>query len=128
MIGQGMLGQGLQGQGLHGQGLLGQGLQGQGLHGQGLHGQGLPGQQGCMGTARMNAQADTGRSQEVPCWSGQCNAQQGQGQVGSGQAGGMCMGQDVGGVTPQNLRLQEVLRLMGGLETDAVVARETDAW
>ena len=39
-----------------------------------------------------------------------------QGQVGSGQAAGMCMGQDVGGATPQNQRLQDVLRLMGGLE------------
>ena len=109
-------------QGMTGQGMQGQGLLGQGLQGQGLHGQGLPGQ-GCMEIAGMNVQANTGRSQEpgggacqVPCWSGQCNAQQGQGQVGSGQTGGMCMGQDVGGVTPQNLRLQEVLRLMGGLE------------
>ena len=100
--GQGLLGQG-QGQGLHGQGLQGQGQQGQGL-GQGQHGQGLPGQ-GCMGTA--------GRSQEPgggACMPGQCNAQQGLG------AGGMCMGQEVGGVTPQHQRLQEVLRLMVGLE------------
>ena len=81
-----MTGLGMQGQGLQGQGLLGQGL-----HGQGLHGQGLPGQ-GCMVTAGMPAQANTGRSQEpgggacqVPCWSGQGNAQQ----VRSGQAGGI---------------------------------------
>ena len=31
----------------------------------------------------------------MPCWAGQGNAQQGQGQVRSGQAGGMCMGQDL---------------------------------
>ena len=37
-------------------------------------------------------------------------------QVGSGQNAGMCMGQDIGGVTPQNQRLQDVLRLMEGLE------------
>ena len=35
---------------------------------------------------------------------------------GQGQTGGMCMGQDIGGVTPQNQRLHDVLRLMGGLE------------
>ena len=51
------------------------------------------------------------RSQEgVHVWTGQCNAQQGLG------AGGMCMGQEIGGVTPQHQRLQEVLRLMVGLE------------
>ena len=62
----------------------------------------------------MHIQANTGRSQEPG--GGQGNAQQGPGPIRSGQAGGMCMGQDVGGVTPQNQRLQEVLRLMGGLE------------
>ena len=48
--------------------------------------------------------------------SGQCGGAACQGQVGSGQNAGMCMGQDIGGVTPQNQRLQDVLRLMGGLE------------
>ena len=84
----------------------------------------MPGQ-GCMGTAGQNAQASTGRSQEpgqgsachgMPWMSGHCGGAPGQGQVGSGQAGGMCMGPDIGGVTPQNQRLQDVLRLMGGLE------------
>ena len=116
--------QGLPGQGLHGQGLFGQGQVGQGLMGQGLQGQGLPGH-GCMGTACQNAQASTGRSQEpsqgnacygMPWMSGQCGGAACQGQVGSGQNAGMCMGQDIGGVTPQNQRLQDVLRLMGGME------------
>ena len=61
---QGLPGQGLHGQGLFGQGQVGQGLQGQGLMGQGLQGQGLPGH-GCMGTACQNAQASTGRSQQI---------------------------------------------------------------
>ena len=122
--GQGLHGQGLFGQGQFGQGQGGQGLTGQGLMGQGLHGQGMPGQ-GCMGTACQNAQASTGRSQEpnqgnasygMPWMSGQCGGAACQGQVGSGQNAGMCMGQDIGGVTPQNQRLQDVLRLMGGLE------------
>jgi len=116
--------QGLPGQGLHGQGLFGQGQVGQGLMGQGLQGQGLPGH-GCMGTACQNAQASTGRSQEpsqgnacygMPWMSSQCGGAACQGQVGSGQNAGMCMGQGIGGVTPQNQRLQDVLRLMGGLE------------
>ena len=109
---------------MHGQGLFGQGQVGQGLMGQGLQGQGLPGHS-CMGTAGQHAQASTGRSQEpnqgnacygMPWMSGQCGGAAGQGQVGSGQAADMCMGQDIGGVTPQNQRLQDVLRLMGGLE------------
>ena len=122
---------GCQGHGCSGcnacQGYPGQGVHGQGLLGQGLHGQGMPGQ-GCMGTAGQNAQASTGRSQEpgqgsacygMPWMSGHCGGapgQGGQGQVGQGQTGSMCMGQDIGGVTPQNQRLQDVLRLMGGLE------------
>ena len=114
----------MHGQGQFGQGQVGQGLTGQGLTGQGLHGQGMPGQ-GCMGTAGQSAQASTGRSQEpgqgsachgMPWMSGHCGGAPGQGQVGPGQAGGMCMGQDIGGATPQNQRLQDVLRLMGGLE------------
>ena len=125
--GQGVHGPGLLGQGQFGQGQGGQGLTGQGQVGQGLHGQGMPGQ-GCMGTAGQSAQASTGRSQEpgqgsacygMPWMSGHCGgapSQGGQGQVGQGQTGGMCMGQDIGGVTPQNQRLQDVLRLMGGLE------------
>ena len=125
--GQGVHGQGLLGQGQFGQGQGGQGLTGQGQVGQGLHGQGMPGQ-GCMGTAGQSAQASTGRSQEpgqgsacygMPWMSGHCGGapgQGGQGQVGQGQTGGMCMGPDIGGVTPQNQRLQDVLRLMGGLE------------
>ena len=125
--GLGVHGQGLLGQGQFGQGQGGQGLTGQGQVGQGLHGQGMPGQ-GCMGTAGQSAQASTGRSQEpgqgsacygMPWMSGHCGGapgQGGQGQVGQGQTGGMCMGQDIGGVTPQNQRLQDVLRLMGGLE------------
>ena len=104
-------------------GATGQG-QGQGLTGTG---QNLPGQ-GCMGTAGQGTQACTGRSQEPgsggachgPCVPGQCGATpgqgQGQGMPGQGQAGGQCMGPDVGGLTPQNQRLQDVLRLMGGLE------------
>ena len=126
--------QGFPGQGVHGQGQFGQGQVGQGLMGQGLHGQGMPGQ-GCMGTAGQNAQASTGRSEEpgqgsachgMPWMSGHCGDAPGQGQVGSGQAGGMCMGQDVSGVTPQNERLQDVLRpeADGRLRTDAVVASQ----
>ena len=107
--------QGFPGQGVHGQGQFGQGQVGQGLMGQGLRGQGMPGQ-GCMGTAGQNAHVSTGRSQEpgqgsachgMPWMSGHCGGAPGQGQVGSGQAGGMCMGQDVSGVTPQNQRLQD---------------------
>ena len=61
-------------------------------------------------TACQNAQASTGRSQEpnqgnasygMPWMSGQCGGAACQGQVGSGQNAGMCMGQDIGGVTPQ---------------------------
>ena len=52
----------------------------------------------------------------MPWMSGQCGGAACQGQVGSGQSAGMCMEQDIGGVTPQNQRLQDVLRLMGGLE------------
>jgi len=72
--------------------------------GQGLHGQGMPGQD-CMGTACQNVQASTGRSQEpnqgnashgMPWMSGQCGGAVCQGQVGSGQNAGMCMGQDIG--------------------------------
>ena len=48
--------------------------------------------------------------------SGQCGGAACQGQVGSGQNAGMCMEQDIGRVTPQNQRLQDVLRLMRGLE------------
>ena len=51
--------------------------------------------------------------------SGHCGGapgQGGQGQVGQGQTGGMYMRPDIGGVTPQNQRLQDVVRLMGGLE------------
>ena len=125
--GQGVHGQGLLGQGQFGQGQGGQGLTGQGQVGQGLHGQGMPGQ-GCIGTAGQSARASTGRSQEpgqgsacygMPWMPGHCGGapgQGGQGQVGQGQTGGMCMGPDIGGVTPQNQRLQDVLRLMGGLE------------
>ena len=49
--------------------------------------------------------------------SGHCGgvpSQGGQGQVGQGQTGGMCMGHWRSNA--QNQRLQDVLRLMGGLE------------
>ena len=130
-----MHGQGLLGQGQFGQGQVGQGLTGQGQVGQGLHGQ------GCQDKVAWelqvkSAQASTGRSQEpgqgnacygMPWMSGHCGgapSQGGQGQVGQGQTGGMCMGPDIGGVTPQNQRLQDVLRLMGGFGTDAVNASQ----
>eukprot|EP00435_Cladocopium_sp_Y103_P071884 s313_g38.t1 len=50
---------------------------------------------------------------------GQCGGTrgQGQGQVGQGQTGG-CMGPTVGGVTPQNQRFNDVLRLMGELDVN----------
>ena len=56
----------------------------------------------------------------MPCVSGQGqNLSQGLGQVGLERQGlTCCQGPNVGGVTPQNERMQEILRMTQGLDPE----------
>ena len=72
-------------------------------------------QQGaCLGTACSGQ----GCGQGMPCVSGQGqNLSQGLGQVGLERQGLTgCQGPNVGGATPQNERMQEILRMTQGLD------------
>ena len=80
--------------------------------------QGCPGFQGCTGCGVQqgawlgSACSGQGCGQGMPCVSGQ-----GQSQVGLERQGLTgCRGPNVGGITPQNERMQEILRMTQGLD------------
>ena len=125
--GQGFMNQGPNGNGCGNTGQVFQEQQNQ--QGTGACGFAWPG--GSVGPERFGetspfAASRAARSQEpmygVPCVSGQCGStsqgqSQGQCSQGPGQGQvGACMGPNVGGVTPQNERLQDVLQRMVQLE------------
>ena len=86
--------------------------------------QGCQGFQGCTGCGVQQgaclgtACSGQGCGQGMPCVSGQGqNLSQGLGQVGLERQGLTgCQGPNVGGVTPQNERMQEILRMTQGLD------------
>ena len=83
--------------------------------------QGFGGSTGCgvqQGACLGTACSGQGCGEGMPCVSGQGrNLSQGLGQVGLERQGLTgCQGPNVGGVTPQNERMQEILRMTQGLD------------